>query len=94
MAFYPRTRTEHWLRDKFDESRIVLLEDESMWEIHPSGRLITAHRLRISTIAVERTQENGYSYLLTNSAERGTARANYPGEVLPHVPEVALSDRS
>jgi len=89
LAFYPRIREEHWLRDKFDEGRIVLLEDESMWEIHPADRLTAARWLRISTIAVEHTQEEGYPYRLTNSTEGETVRANYLGEFAPRVPEVA-----
>ena len=89
LAFYTRMRKEHWLRDKFDEGRIVLLEDESMWEVHPADRLTVERWLRISTIAVEHTQEEGYPYRLTNSTERETARANYLGDFAPPVPQVA-----
>ena len=76
MVFYPRTRDEHWLRDKHDECKIVVLEDESMWEVHPADRLTTSRWLRISTITVNCTRKEGYLYLLTNTTEGETARAN------------------
>jgi hypothetical protein len=86
MAFYTKTREEHWLQDKHEEGKIVFLEDESVWEIHPSDRAKTARWLRISTVAVEYTQkEGGYPYLLKNSTERETARANYLGEAKPRM---------
>ncbi|HYL16342.1 MAG TPA: transposase [Terriglobales bacterium] len=49
MAFYTKTQQEHWLRDKYDQGRIVMFDDESMWEVHPSDQLTTARWLRIST---------------------------------------------
>jgi hypothetical protein len=83
MPFYPRAREEHWLRDKQEAGRIVILEDESVWEVHPSDRLVTGHWLRISTITVNHTQKEGYPYLLTNTTEEETARAIYLGESIP-----------
>jgi hypothetical protein len=85
MAFYTRIHEEHWLCDKFEEGRIVLLEDESRWEVHPSDRLITERWLRISTITVKRTQKEGYPYLLSNSTEGEDARANYLGDSAPQM---------
>jgi hypothetical protein len=83
MAFYARTRQEHWLRDKHDDGLVVILEDESMWEIHPSDRPLTARWLRMSTIVVEHTQKESYSYLLKNTTEQEMALANYLGDVAP-----------
>jgi len=83
MVFYPRSRDEHWLRDKHEEGKIVVLEDESVWEVHPADRLTTSRWLRISTITVNRTQKEGYPYLLTNTTEGETARANYLGGSMP-----------
>jgi hypothetical protein len=85
MAFYSRIHQEHWLRDKLDDGRIVVLEDESVWEVHPSDRLITGRWLRISTITVKHTQKEGYPYLLSNSTEREDARANYLRESAPRM---------
>jgi hypothetical protein len=84
LAFYTRIHEEHWLRDKLEEGRIVILEDESMWEVHPSDRQITKRWLRISTINVKHieinvkhTEKEGYPYLLSNRTEGEHARANY-----------------
>ncbi len=92
MTFYTRIQEEHWLRDKLEEGRIVVFEDDSMWEVHPSDRLITKRWLRISTITVKHTQKEGYPYLLSNSTEGEKARANYLGQSGPRaniVSEVA-----
>ena len=58
LAFYTRIHEEHWLRDKVEEGRIVILEDESMWEIHPSDRQITERWPRILTINVKHIEIN------------------------------------
>jgi len=79
MTFYRRTRDEHWLRDKHDQGVSLLLEDDSMWEVHPSDRGLTARWLRGSTILIEGTQTQGYPYLLRNRTESEVARANFLG---------------
>jgi non-homologous end joining protein Ku len=92
MTFYTRIREEHWLSDKLEEGKIVVLEDESIWEVHPSDRHIIEHWLRISTITVKYTQKEDYPYLLSNSTEGEDARANYLRESAPRMriaPEVA-----
>ena len=39
LAFYTRIHEEHWLRDKLEEGRIVILDDESIGRfIHGIGR--------------------------------------------------------
>jgi hypothetical protein len=81
VAFYTRTREEHWLRDKHEDGIAVILEDESMWEIYPSDHVITSRWLRMSTIIVEHTQKESCPYLLKNSTERETARANFLGDL-------------
>jgi hypothetical protein len=85
MPFYPRVHEEHWLRDRQEEGRIVILEDESVWEVHPADRQATARWLRISTITVNDTQKQKeeYPYLLTNTTEGERARTNYIGESSP-----------
>lgn len=80
MAFYQRTRTEHWLRDKQNEGKRLILEDESSWEVYPSDQFITARWLRGSTIIVEFTEKGEYPYLLRNSTEDERARANFLSE--------------
>jgi len=77
MAFYTRTHEEHWLRDKLEEGRTLILEDESVWEVHPSDREITKRWLRISTITVKDTEKGSHPYHLSNRTEGEDARANY-----------------
>lgn len=77
MDFYTRTHEEHWLSDKLDDGRIVILEDESAWEVHPSDRQKTNRWLRISTILVKHTEKESYPFILSNTTEGQDARANY-----------------
>ena len=92
MAVYTKIHEEHWLRDKLDAGRIVVLEDESIWEVHPSDRVVTRSWLQISTITVKHTQKEVFPYVLSNSTERENARANYLGpdaSQISDIPEVA-----
>jgi len=77
MAFYTRIHEEHWLRDKLEEGRTLILDDESIWEVHPSDREMTQRWLRISTITVKATEKGSHPYLLSNRTEGEDARANY-----------------
>lgn len=83
MASYTRIREQHWLRDKDVDGIVVVLEDDSMWEVHPSDRWMTARWLRMSTIIVEHIEKEGYLYLLKNTTEEETSRANYLGDLAP-----------
>ena len=71
------------MRDKQEEGRILILEDESVWEVHPSDRDAAARWLRMSTIIVKGTQKEGSPYVLTNTTEGETARAFYLGASAP-----------
>ena len=77
MAFYNRTHEEHWLRDKLVDGILVILEDNSIWEVHPSDRQITKRWLRISTITVKNTEKGSHPYVLSNRTEGEDARADY-----------------
>ncbi len=79
MAFYNSIHQDHWLREKLEEGRAVVLEDESVWEVHPSDRTRTERWLRMSTIRIKYTEEQGYPYLLSNTTEGENARENYLG---------------
>ena len=81
MTFYERIRQEHWLRDKQDEGKSLILNDDSSWEVQPSERVIAARWLRGSTIIVEYTEKGAYPYLLRNLTEGELARALFLGEV-------------
>jgi hypothetical protein len=80
MTFYERIRQEHWLRDKQDEGKSLILSDDSIWEVQPSERVIAARWLRGSTIIVEYTEKGAYPYLLRNLTEEEVAHANFLGE--------------
>jgi hypothetical protein len=80
LAFYSGIRQEHWLRDKWGEA-LVILEDGPVWEIDLSDRSKTVRWLRISTITVERTQKERYSYVLMNSMENDIVRAISHGQL-------------
>ncbi len=80
MAFYTRIHEEHWLRDKLEEGRTLILDDESIWEVHPSDREITQRWLRVSSITVKATEKGSHPYLLSNRTEGENARANYLGD--------------
>lgn len=80
MTFYVRVRQEHWLRDKQDEGKGLILDDDSIWEVDARDRFLTKRWLRGSTIIVEYTEKQGYPYLLRNRTEGEVARANYLGE--------------
>ena len=77
IAFYTRTHEEHGLRDKLEEGRTLILDDESIWEVHPSDREMTQRWLRISTITVKATEKGSHPYLLSNRTDGEDARANY-----------------
>jgi hypothetical protein len=80
MTLYERTRQEHWLRDKQDEGKMLVLNDDSTWEVNPRDQLLTTLWLRGSTIMVEYTEKLDYPYVLRNRTEREVARANFLGE--------------
>ena len=82
MTFYERIRQEHWLRDKQDEGKNLILNDDSSWEVQPSERVIAARWLRGSTIIVEYTEKGAHPYLLRNLTEEEVAHAAFLGEFL------------
>ena len=80
VTFYERIRQEHWLRDKQDEGKILILDDDSTWEVNPRDQFVTKLWLRGSTIMVEYTEKQDYPYVLRNLTEGEIARANFLGE--------------
>jgi hypothetical protein len=63
MTLYERNRQEHWLRDKQDEDKSLILNDDSVLEGDARNQFLTKRWLRGSTIVVEYTEEPGYLYL-------------------------------
>ena len=80
MTLYERTRQEHWLRDKQDDGQMLILNDDSTWEVNPRDQFLTKRWLRGSTIMVEYTEKKDYPYVLRNRTEGDVARANFLGE--------------
>ena len=80
MTFYERVRQEHWLHDKQDEGKALILNDDSIWAVDARDQFLTKRWLRGSTIIVEYTEKQAYPYLLRNRTEGEVARANYMGE--------------
>jgi len=81
VTFYERIRQEHWLQDKQDEGKILILNDDSPWEVNPKDQFLTKRWLRGSTIMVEYTEKRDYPYVLRNRTEGEVARVNFLSEV-------------
>jgi len=81
VTFYERIRQEHWLQDKQHEGKILILNDDSPWEVNPKDQFLTKLWLRGSTIMVEYTEKQDYPYVLRNRTEGEVARANFLSEV-------------
>jgi len=41
MTLYERIRQEHWLRDKQDEGKGLILNDDSVWEVDARNQFLT-----------------------------------------------------
>ena len=67
MAFYTRIHEEHWLRDRLEDGRIVILEDESIWEVHPSDRPGTVSKPSIRRSALFVPWHSGSGRFCSNS---------------------------
>jgi hypothetical protein len=80
MTTYERVRDEHWLRDKLDDGKLLILNDDSIWQVHPSDSTITARWLRGSTINVEQSQAQSYPFVLRNQTEGESARVDFLGD--------------
>ena len=81
MDAYSNSKKEHWLGDKREQGRVLVLEDGSWWEVRPQDRGRVWRWLRISTIRVENPKQGGQPYLLTNTMEDETIQASYIGKL-------------
>jgi len=79
MTFYERIRLEHWILDKQDDGKKLILNDDSTWEVNPGDQSLTKRWLRGSTIMVDYTEKKDYPYVLRNQTEGKFARANFLG---------------
>lgn len=67
--------TGHWIESVSDDGRIIVLEDQSVWEVHPFDQVISALWLPVSDIVVVESNDPIYSYRLINKDDRETVLA-------------------
>ena len=64
---YPGLGGGHYIKAVRDEGRFVTLEDNSVWEIEPNGRYLTAHWEVEAGISIRSTDgDDGYIYEIAN----------------------------
>jgi hypothetical protein len=74
---YPALGSGHYIKAVRDEGRFVTLEDNSVWEIEPTGRYLTAQWEALAGIAVRYSGgDDGFVYEVANidRDEGATAR--------------------
>lgn len=67
--------TGHWIESVSDDGRVIVLEDQSVWEVHPFDQVISALWLPVSDIVVVESNDPIYSYRLINKDDRETVLA-------------------
>ena len=72
---YARVGSGHWISEKVDRGRFILLEDGSLWEISPIDRINTMLWLVAEKIIVIENADPFYPYKLINSDSGDTAEA-------------------
>lgn len=77
-AAYAALGGGHLLKAVSDEGRLVTLEDDSVWEIHPSARFQTVDWQPQAVITVHTTRgQDGYTYEVVNTTVDEGALAKY-----------------
>lgn len=81
-AIYTGIGSGHWVRDKSDGGRFIILEDGSFWEISGTDRVDTALWLPITDITVieARSPIGEFRYTLINTEDDEKALAQYLGK--------------
>jgi hypothetical protein len=75
-GIYPSTGSGHWIKSVSDNGRIVVLEDDSVWEISELDRLDASLWLSNDEITVADNPSNPfYPYKLINTDQGETAEA-------------------
>ena len=72
---YLGTSGGHWIDSVSDDGRIVVLEDDSTWEVSPLDRIDTALWLPVTDIVVTTSDNPLYPHLLVNKDDSETAEA-------------------
>lgn len=77
---YPNTGMKHWVKEKKEMGSIIILEDNSVWEIFFMDKIKTGLWLPTNTVIVVQDLSNPqYDYLIINKSKNETARAKYIG---------------
>jgi hypothetical protein len=64
---YPAIGAGHFIKSLRDEGRFVTLEDNSVWEIEPSGRYLTAQWEVLAGISIRHSGgDDGFIYEIAN----------------------------
>ncbi len=74
---------KHWIDEVCKDGAIVVLEDDSMWEIESTDRLDTALWLATTDVSVRKSSDSSgqYEYVLRNTEDKETAHAKYLGSL-------------
>jgi hypothetical protein len=73
---YLGASSRHWIKEKIDRGKYILLEDNSLWEIASLDKINTTLWLKLSNITVVKSYDYpGYPYLLINTDDSETAHA-------------------
>lgn len=80
-GYYANTGGGHWVKEKIDSGRMILLEDGSLWEISSMDRLNTTLWLRITNITVIESDDcyPGFAHMLVNTDDGEKACAKLVG---------------
>lgn len=70
----------HWIREATPGAGIIVLEDGSVWEVNPMGRITTCLWLPTARITVLENPTGFLPYLLVNTDQGEKAEAKYIGQ--------------
>ena len=72
---------KHWVDEVCKDGGLVVLEDDSIWEIESTDRVNTALWLPTTNVSVRKSAKplDSYAYVLRNTEDHETAHAKYLG---------------
>lgn len=72
----------HWIKRKVEGGKLIILEDNSIWEINPLDRIYAALWLPLTSITIIESDSpiGDYKYILINTDDGEKALAKYLGK--------------
>jgi hypothetical protein len=72
---------KHWVDEVYKDGALVVLEDDSLWEVEGTEQVNTSLWLTTTDIRVSKDTEavDDYKYVLRNSEDHESAHAKYLG---------------